>query len=57
MGSRGNRGGGEIDCLSHRYRRMVRYRMYTFRFFKRKFWKRRRRQARRDAANWANRGE
>jgi hypothetical protein len=27
MGSRGTRGGGEIDCLSHNYRRMVRYRM------------------------------
>jgi hypothetical protein len=49
MGSRGTRGGGEIDCLSHGYRRLVRCRMKAIRFFKRKFWKRQRRQARRDA--------
>jgi hypothetical protein len=53
MGSRGTRGVGEIDCLSHSYRRLVRGRLKAIWYFKRKYWKRHRREARRRARNEA----
>ncbi len=48
MGSRGWKGGGECDALSHRYRRRVRFNRGYVKYFKRKFWKRMRRLARLD---------
>ena len=57
MGSRGCRGGAEIDYLSHRYRRLVGGRAKYIWYFKRKFWKRHRRQARRNALRWVEQGE
>lgn len=49
MGSRGTRGVGEIDCLSHNARRLMKFKRGVVRFFKRKYWKRHRREARRKA--------
>src|SRR5438046_3204202 len=53
MGSRGCIGGGEIDTLSHKARRLMKFRPGVVRAFKRKFWKRKRRIANRDARSEA----
>jgi len=46
MGSRGTRGGDEIDALSSRSRRLLRWRPGVLRTIKRRFWKRTRAQVR-----------